>query len=117
MARLGFAAPLLAVIVTACSSTVSSEFDPNAAPTGRPPGSLESGDLGPSVPHDDVQNIGPGSACASSHAGAAQKPIALVFMVDRSGSMGGSDIDAKWNAAVDGLQTFYGESAGSKVRA
>ncbi len=117
MARTPFAAPIVAVIVTACSSTVSSEYDRNADPTGRPPSGY-SGDLGPSVPHaDDVQNITPGSACASSHAGAAQKPIALVFMMDRSGSMGGSDIDAKWNAAAAALQTFYGEASASKIRA
>jgi len=38
-------------------------------------------------------------------------------MVDRSGSMGGSDIDAKWNAAASGLQTFYGQSSSGKLRA
>src|SRR5262249_29971209 len=53
----------------------------------------------------------------SSSAGAEQLPISLVFVIDRSGSMGGDAIDAKWNAAVDSLEDFFATSAASKIKA
>src|SRR4051812_7782948 len=99
MARLGASVVLVAVLTTACGNVISSEFDPNAV------GDAKGGDLASanglgegSVAHgaSDVGNVTPGSACASSSAGTVAPPISLVFIVDRSGSMGGSYADAKW---------------------
>ncbi len=60
-----------------------------------------------------VGNVDPSSACATSSAGADLDPVSLVFMIDRSGSMGGGAASVRWNPVVAGLEAFYAD-AGSK---
>src|SRR6185295_16868211 len=53
----------------------------------------------------DVQNVSPNDACATSNAGATLPPVSLVFMIDRSGSMGnsqkgGQNLSVRWQPVV-----------------
>jgi hypothetical protein len=122
MARgLGAFAAVAILVVAGCAhgvTTDTSEFgsegggglarDEQAA---LPPGNDPNSGAG------DVTGVTAGSACATSTVGAAQVPISLVFMMDRSGSMGGNAIDARWNAAVDSLETFFATDASSTIKA
>lgn len=56
-------------------------------------------------------------ACATSNAGTGLAPISLVFMIDRSGSMGGNANAVRWTPVKDGLVTFFGDSASANIEA
>ncbi len=62
-------------------------------------------------------SVTPGSACASSSAGAVAPPISLVFMVDKSGSMGGAQMSLRWTPAVAALNDFFADPASVGVSA
>jgi uncharacterized protein YegL len=56
-------------------------------------------------------------ACASSNAGVDALPIYLVFMVDRSGSMGNAALSTKWTPAVAALKDFFADKASANIHA
>ncbi|HSO34260.1 MAG TPA: vWA domain-containing protein [Labilithrix sp.] len=69
-----------------------------------------------------VGGVDPSSACATSSAGVDAPPIYLVFMVDRSGSMGnsnqaGQNLNLRWNPVKAGLQAFFADPANANVHA
>lgn len=126
-------ASLVAVGITivGCGSTDNSEFgEGGSAATG---GTSSSGQLGSSsssgssgAPQDpnsvgNVGNVSPTDACATSNAGTALEPISLVFMIDRSGSMGDSqqqqNLAVRWTPVKDGLTTFFGDPASTNLEA
>jgi Mg-chelatase subunit ChlD len=65
----------------------------------------------------DVKPVSANDACASSNAGVDALPIYLVFMVDRSGSMGGNDLAVKWTPAVAALKDFFADPASANIHA
>src|SRR5262249_610385 len=70
---------------------------------------------------NNVGNVTPGSACATSSAAVAVPPVHLVFMIDRSGSMGnsnqGQNKAVRWDPVVSGLNAFFADPANAKVSA
>ena len=110
------AAATIAMGVFACG-TDSSQFgnqtpsDPNGA-NGVPGGANGLPDIGPQ---------GTGSACVTQVISAELTPTNLVFMCDRSGSMGdtaeGFDPALKWNPVNSGMTGFFADPYSSTVRA
>lgn len=66
-----------------------------------------------------VGNVTPGSACANSSSGLASLPAYLVFMYDRSISMGDSvgGGQTKWTACKAGLDAFFSDPASASIHA
>ena len=58
--------------------------------------------------------VTPGSACATSSAGANGLPVYLVFMFDKSGSM---DQNQKWPSATAALDNFFGAATSTGLHA
>lgn len=123
---------LVAAFAAACGSSDDSTFgDPNGGGKGSetygaggtlgssggdaPPGS--SGSSGSSGGVVDVKPVSPNDACASSNAGVDALPIYLVFMVDRSGSMGESELAVRWTPAVAALKDFFSDPASASIHA
>jgi len=70
----------------------------------------------------DVGGVTPGSACATSSKAVVAPPVHLVFMIDRSGSMGntqeaGNNLEVRWKPVVSGLDAFFADGANSNVSA
>jgi hypothetical protein len=65
----------------------------------------------------DVKPVSAGDACANSNAGVDALPIYLVFMFDKSGSMGGSALSTKWNPAVAAMKSFFADPASANIHA
>lgn len=70
----------------------------------------------------NVGHVTPGSACATSSASVAAPPVHLVFMIDRSGSMGnskqaGQNLEKRWKPVVAGLDAFFADDANDNVHA
>jgi len=108
-------ATVLALTVIACGSEDDSLFgnqqqDP-PAPSGVPEGA--------SLPEIGPQ--GTGSACVSEVAQAELAPTNLVFIYDKSGSMGdqttGFDPSVKWNPVNTGMKSFFSDPYSATVRA
>ncbi len=126
-------ASLIAVGITivGCGSTDGSEFGDGAingesgvGSSGQLGGASSSGSSG--TPDDpskvgNVGNVSANDACATSNAGTALEPISLVFMIDRSGSMGNSNqeqnLAVRWTPVKDGLTTFFGDPASTNLEA
>ncbi|MBS2014730.1 MAG: VWA domain-containing protein [Deltaproteobacteria bacterium] len=116
----------VALLATACGSSTDSEFgdgaqggsgaggDSNAFGAGSGAGG---GGNGSGSGANGVGNVDPSSACATSSAGAEQAPVSLVFMIDRSGSMGGPDLGVRWNPVASGLQAFFADAKSSSIEA
>jgi hypothetical protein len=139
MARLAvFVAGSVALVVVlasvGCGSSDSSTFDDatsggngdgnllNSGQLGSSGGPGSSGSGGSSGQVGAVGGVDPSSACATSAAGVDAPPIHLVFMVDKSGSMGnsaqaGQNLALRWNPVKDGLQTFFADAANANVHA
>lgn len=105
-----------AVLAAACGSEGASTFgegnqDPGVG-SGVPAGSEGLGEIGVK---------GTGSACVSEVANAALAPTNLVFMFDKSGSMGdprqGGDPSLKWTPLTTGVKQFFADPYSSTVRA
>jgi len=102
-------ATVLGLAASACSSAeVPSEYDEEgSAPSAggnAPTGSFDNGGGGSSG------DAGTGTiACASTAVEAALSPITLVFMIDRSGSMGedAAKKTTRWDPVVAGLKSFF----------
>lgn len=70
----------------------------------------------------DVGGVAPGSACATSSKTVEAPPVHLVFMLDRSGSMGnsqqaGPNLEKRWKPVVAGLDAFFADKASANVSA
>lgn len=115
-------------LVTACGSTTDSEFGDGTggngagggtgtgfgSGNGNGTGTGTSGGTGAG----SVGNVDPSSACATSSAGAALAPVSLVFMIDRSGSMGsGGAMAVRWNPVKDGLSAFFADAKSANIEA
>lgn len=64
-----------------------------------------------------VKPVSATDACASSNAGVDALPIYLVFMVDKSGSMGGASLGVKWTPAVAALKDFFADPTSANIHA
>jgi uncharacterized protein YegL len=64
-----------------------------------------------------VKPVSATDACASSNAGVDALPIYLVFMVDKSGSMGGASLGVKWTPAVAALKDFFADPSSANIHA
>jgi uncharacterized protein YegL len=123
-------AVLGAVAAVACGSAGDSTFgdgtganDPNANPSEHPflgtSGGPDpnAGSSGSSGGVGTVKPVSATDACASSNAGVDALPIYLVFMVDKSGSMGGKELSVKWTPAVAALKDFFADKASANIHA
>lgn len=117
---------VLVALATACGSSTDSEFgdgaggdkageagNGNAFGTGG--GGGAGGASGSGSGAGTVGNVDPSSACATSSAGAELAPVSLVFMIDRSGSMGGGDKSVRWDPVVAGLDSFFSDAKSSNL--
>lgn len=126
---LAVVAALVAASAVACGSSNDSTFGDGNGTNGESgtygaPGSLGSsggaqaaGSSGSSGGVVDVKPVSANDACASSNAGVDALPIYLVFMVDRSGSMGGGELSVKWTPAVAALKDFFADPASANIHA
>lgn len=119
------------VFVIGCGSTDNSEFgdgssggSPGDTASGQLGGASSSGASGSSSGGDgvnDVGNVSANDACATSNAGTALEPISLVFMIDRSGSMGntnqGQNRAVRWDPVEQGLDSFFGDPNSANLEA
>ncbi len=114
MKRLTFASVVLTMFAVACGSEDASTFgDPSTeAPSNGVPGGANLGEIGVA---------GTASACVSEVASATLAPTNLVFMFDKSGSMGdpaqGGDPSQKWLPLTSGMKDFFADAYSSTVRA
>jgi hypothetical protein len=108
---------LLAITIAACGSEDSSAFDEKQPPPG-PSQGLPSGNG-----QTEIGPTGTASACVTDVAGAELAATNLVFMYDRSGSMGflpddpESDLDKKWNPVNNGIKAFFADPYSKTLRA
>lgn len=121
---------LVAASVVACGSTSDSTFGDKTGTNGESETYGAGGLLGPGAGSDtaggssgssggvaDVKPVSANDACANSTAGVDSLPIYLVFMVDRSGSMGGGSLGVKWTPAVAALKDFFSDPASANIHA
>lgn len=117
---------LVIATIVGCGSSDDSTFGEGASSGSS--GASSSGNFsssgtsgGSSGSSGDVQNVNPTDACATSNAGATLPPVSLVFMIDRSGSMGngsdGQNLSVRWQPVVSGLETFFGDPASANLSA
>ncbi len=80
-----------------------------------------SGTSGASGTVGTVKPVSATDACASSNAGIDALPIYLVFMVDKSGSMGSENgtnvLATKWTPAVAALKDFFADPTSANIHA
>lgn len=145
--RFSLAASVLALsfCAVACGSASNGDdgFDDDAQSDGAKTGAnngnggsiVGSGNMGPDLEHaptlagntssggaGDVGGVTPGSACATASKGVEAPPVHLVFMIDRSGSMGnskeaGDNLEVRWKPVVAGLDAFFADPANANVSA
>lgn len=100
--------------VVACGSDESTFGDPGPTP-GTPNGIPAGGSL------PEIGPNGTGSACVTEVASAELSPTNLVFMYDKSGSMGdvatGFDPNVKWTPVGTGMKDFFADPYSSTVHA
>ena len=127
---------LVAVAAVACGSSGDSTFgdpnggagDPNGTSGGNTAFGGTSGGVGTSGGTSGtsggtsggvgaVKPVSATDACASSNAGVDAAPIYLVFMVDKSGSMGGSAMSVRWTPAVAALKSFFSDASSANIHA
>jgi hypothetical protein len=118
MKRIAFASSLTFALfsVVACGSS-GSEFG-DGSKGGHVPSA------GPQNGGDAFGEIGPtgtNSACVTDVADAALAPTNLVFMFDKSGSMGdpsqGGDMSTRWTPATTGIKEFFADPYSSTLQA
>lgn len=91
---------------TAFGGTSGGTVDPNGGTSGGTSGGVGT-----------VKPVSATDACASSNAGVDALPIYLVFMVDKSGSMGGGSLGVKWTPAVAALKSFFADATSANIHA
>lgn len=109
-------ASLLGVALSACSGDPGgSMVDDSVLGKGAP---STGGDFGAGK-SEDPPAPGAGPACASAAVEAKLAPLSLVFMIDRSGSMGdsASKKQAKWDPVVAALKSFFASQGAAGVSA
>jgi len=135
-ASLCIAGVLVAVAAVACGSSDDSTFgdpsgggDPNGGGTNGSNTAFGGTSGGPGAPGTGtsggmtsggvgaVKPVSATDACASSNAGVDALPIYLVFMVDKSGSMGGTSMSVKWTPAVAALKDFFADASSANIHA
>jgi uncharacterized protein YegL len=136
-ASLCIAGVLVAVAAVACGSSDDSTFgdptggngDPNSGTSGSTTafggtsgmpgtsGGTSGTSGGTSGGVGAVKPVSATDACASSNAGVDALPIYLVFMVDKSGSMGGTAMSVKWTPAVAALKDFFSDPSSANIHA
>ena len=112
----GFFAMAIGLGLVACGSDATSTFgdgaDPSTSPGSDVPPGSSIGEIGPK---------GTGSACVSEVASAELAPTNLVFIYDRSGSMGdaatGFDPSKKWIPVGTGMKEFFADGYSKTLRA
>jgi hypothetical protein len=107
---------IVALVVVACGS------DDSSSSSGGDPGGLiggqDGGSSGSSGSVGTVGGVTPGSACATSNAGATRPPSDLVVMYDRSISMGDKvGNTTKWDACKKALEAFFADPASAGIQA
>ena len=130
MLRLGsvaLAVTIGTIAVVGCGSDSGSEFGSSGASGtsggsssgGFTDGTSSSGGASSGTGVDTVGNVSANDACATSNAGATLPPVSLVFMIDRSGSMGntnqGQNLAVRWTPVVSGLKSFFGDPASTNL--
>lgn len=100
----GLACFVLAAVVACSGSDGSSQFGGDQGGDGNTNHGAN-GSTGP-LPNLTGNGNNPMAACATSSAQAQQVPVYLVFMFDRSGSMGQN---SKWTTCKAGLETFFAD--------
>lgn len=108
-------ATLMGLGLLACGTEAESKFgdpsDPAYAPN-QSPGGASIGEIGPK---------GTGSACVSEVASAELAPTNLIFIYDKSGSMGdaatGFDPAKKWIPVGTGMKEFFADPYSKTLRA
>ncbi len=113
--RFVFVTVAVGAVVFACGGSPESTFGelppPAELKNAVPPGA-SLGEIGPT---------GTGSACVSEVASAELAPTNLVFMYDKSGSMGdsaaGFDPEAKWIPVSTGMKEFFTDAYSKTLRA
>jgi hypothetical protein len=127
---------LVAVAAVACGSANDSTFgNPDGTGTGDPSGTSggntafggtsgavadpngTSGGTSGGTGVGAVKPVSATDACANSTAGVDAPPIYLVFMVDKSGSMGGAELSVKWTPAVAALKSFFADPSSANIHA
>ncbi len=129
---------LIGVAAVACGSSNDSTFgnpgggtDPNAGTSGSNTAfggtsggagasGGTSGATGMSGGVGAVKPVSASDACASSNAGVDALPIYLVFMMDKSGSMGENDpatLAVRWTPAVAALKSFFADASSANIHA
>lgn len=101
------------------ASSGSGSFGGSGAPDLSKVPTLQGGSSGGA---GNVGNVTPGSVCATSSASVAAPPVHLVFMIDRSGSMGnskqaGQNLEVRWKPVALGLDAFFADDASQNVSA
>jgi von Willebrand factor type A domain len=104
----------LAACAVACGGSGGSEFG-EANNNGQGSGN------GGEAPGFNNDPVGTTAACVSSTANAALSPVNLVFMFDKSGSMGyvpdGFDPAIKWNPVTVGMKSFFNDPGSAGINA
>lgn len=102
----------LAFVATACGSSQDSALFGEGEQNPPPPPAEVFAEIGPQ---------GTSSACVSSVADAALRPANLVFMYDKSGSMGdpadGFDPAKKWVPVGTGMKAFFSDPESKSINA
>lgn len=113
------AAAALALIAGCGSSDDSFFTDPD--PSDKTPDKVNNGDFDQNAPKSEIAVNGTSAACVSSVASAALKSANLVFMYDKSGSMGnpaeGGVAAQKWIPVGTGLKDFFKDAASHGLNA
>jgi hypothetical protein len=102
MLAVGFTS-VIGLTVAACGGFDGSAFDGNAN-GGNGVNGGSAGNPDPGGANFGADGGGVNASCASSTDKAELVPVFLVFMIDRSGSMGQ---DSKWPTIVSGLESFF----------
>jgi hypothetical protein len=106
---------LLAALAVACGGSSGSVFGDGNDGSNTPPG--------PNDPNQGLNTdpVGTNAACVSSTANAHLAPMNLVFIYDRSGSMGdpaeGGDPNVKWIPLTAGMTAFFGDPGSKGINA
>ncbi len=113
-ASLSLGLPLLAA---ACGGSSTSTFPEGTDPNANPP----TGSGGGNTPGFSTDPVGTGAACVTSTANAQLAAVDLVFMYDKSGSMGdpaeGGDPTVKWNPLSVGMTSFWADPQSKGINA
>lgn len=115
-ARAALSLASLVALVAACSADPGSpsSFDTPTAPGNDPTFGGGNGDAGGIKNPNVTADSGASEQCAKSSVTPTPIPVQLVFMFDKSGSMGDM---SKWSSCKTGLNAFFGDPASKGAQA